>query len=211
MGLIVWILHSCNKVIWKCKNQQINHTQFWKDSTFNLSRSLKNDHNPQPLALDWCSLTAAAITLSLSVSASVARSISSWLMLNDHRWPSLSLPNVCLSDNWDNKTQSNSTDRFWYHSLALSLCSLQWQVPLTVALGNASTVCSESLIWINNKTGTLLLVWFKFYCCVSWYHSLNISVKCILWWGIHFLVAFRKQAAILGVFYVNSKLSCDCK
>uniref|UniRef100_A0A8C4HDV7 Thyrotropin-releasing hormone-degrading ectoenzyme n=1 Tax=Dicentrarchus labrax TaxID=13489 RepID=A0A8C4HDV7_DICLA len=32
--------------------------------------------------------------------------------------------------------------------------NLQWQVPLTVAVGNASRVCSESLIWINNKTET---------------------------------------------------------
>ncbi|XP_051805679.1 thyrotropin-releasing hormone-degrading ectoenzyme [Acanthochromis polyacanthus] len=32
--------------------------------------------------------------------------------------------------------------------------SLQWQVPLTVAVGNASSICSESLIWINNKTET---------------------------------------------------------
>ncbi|KAE8281210.1 Thyrotropin-releasing hormone-degrading ectoenzyme [Larimichthys crocea] len=31
---------------------------------------------------------------------------------------------------------------------------LQWQVPLTVAVGNASSVCSQSLIWINNKTET---------------------------------------------------------
>ncbi|XP_029903944.1 thyrotropin-releasing hormone-degrading ectoenzyme-like, partial [Myripristis murdjan] len=30
--------------------------------------------------------------------------------------------------------------------------SLQWQIPLTVALGNASRISSESLIWINNKT-----------------------------------------------------------
>uniref|UniRef100_A0A3P8PEI5 Aminopeptidase n=1 Tax=Astatotilapia calliptera TaxID=8154 RepID=A0A3P8PEI5_ASTCA len=29
-----------------------------------------------------------------------------------------------------------------------------WQVPLTVAVGNTSAVCSESLIWINNKTET---------------------------------------------------------
>uniref|UniRef100_A0A667Y9G3 Thyrotropin releasing hormone degrading enzyme, tandem duplicate 2 n=1 Tax=Myripristis murdjan TaxID=586833 RepID=A0A667Y9G3_9TELE len=36
-------------------------------------------------------------------------------------------------------------------SLSLSL-SLQWQIPLTVALGNASRISSESLIWINNKT-----------------------------------------------------------
>uniref|UniRef100_A0A671YEE0 Aminopeptidase n=1 Tax=Sparus aurata TaxID=8175 RepID=A0A671YEE0_SPAAU len=32
------------------------------------------------------------------------------------------------------------------------LSSLQWQVPLTVAVGNESSVGSESLIWINNKT-----------------------------------------------------------
>uniref|UniRef100_A0A3Q3VXE7 Thyrotropin-releasing hormone-degrading ectoenzyme n=1 Tax=Mola mola TaxID=94237 RepID=A0A3Q3VXE7_MOLML len=30
--------------------------------------------------------------------------------------------------------------------------SLHWQVPLTIAVGNTSTVGSESLIWINNKT-----------------------------------------------------------
>uniref|UniRef100_A0A3Q3IDK5 ERAP1-like C-terminal domain-containing protein n=1 Tax=Monopterus albus TaxID=43700 RepID=A0A3Q3IDK5_MONAL len=38
--------------------------------------------------------------------------------------------------------------------ITLPLCSLQWQVPLTVAVGNTSAVCSESLIWINNKTET---------------------------------------------------------
>ncbi|XP_061617702.1 thyrotropin-releasing hormone-degrading ectoenzyme-like isoform X3 [Phyllopteryx taeniolatus] len=32
--------------------------------------------------------------------------------------------------------------------------SLQWQVPLTVAMGNGSWVCSERLIWIHNKTET---------------------------------------------------------
>lgn len=32
--------------------------------------------------------------------------------------------------------------------------SLQWQVPLTVAVGNASATSKERLIWINNKTET---------------------------------------------------------
>ncbi|KAJ4924773.1 hypothetical protein JOQ06_003724, partial [Pogonophryne albipinna] len=32
--------------------------------------------------------------------------------------------------------------------------ALLWQIPLTVAVGNASSVCSENLIWINNKTET---------------------------------------------------------
>ncbi|MED6242731.1 hypothetical protein ATANTOWER_009020, partial [Ataeniobius toweri] len=37
-------------------------------------------------------------------------------------------------------------------NIPLPLCSLQWQVPLTVAVGNTSTVCLESLIWINSRT-----------------------------------------------------------
>lgn len=40
----------------------------------------------------------------------------------------------------------------------LPLCSLQWQVPLTVAVGNASAVGSESLLWVNNRTGTSILM-----------------------------------------------------
>uniref|UniRef100_A0A7N6B6L3 Aminopeptidase n=1 Tax=Anabas testudineus TaxID=64144 RepID=A0A7N6B6L3_ANATE len=41
-----------------------------------------------------------------------------------------------------------------YPVVTINSVCLQWQVPLTVAVGNASTVCSESLIWINNKTET---------------------------------------------------------
>ncbi|MCJ8742952.1 hypothetical protein PDJAM_G00088170 [Pangasius djambal] len=34
--------------------------------------------------------------------------------------------------------------------------SLQWQIPLNLALGNFSHMSSESLIWITNKTASLL-------------------------------------------------------
>uniref|UniRef100_A0A3Q0RUI7 Aminopeptidase n=1 Tax=Amphilophus citrinellus TaxID=61819 RepID=A0A3Q0RUI7_AMPCI len=47
-----------------------------------------------------------------------------------------------------------SQEHFLYGEEVRKNNSLQWQVPLTVAAGNASAVCSESLIWINNKTET---------------------------------------------------------
>lgn len=65
-----------------------------------------------------CSYYALTFRPSLSLynAVGVARSISSWLMLNDRRWPSLSPSNVFLSDNWGNKTQSNSSGHYWHHS-----------------------------------------------------------------------------------------------
>lgn len=82
---------------------------------------------------------------------SVARSISSWLMLSDHCWPSLSL-SFCLITEPVKPGPATMT----IPDITLPVCSLQWQVPLTVAVGNSSSVCSESLLWINNRTGTVL-------------------------------------------------------
>ncbi|XP_035003749.2 thyrotropin-releasing hormone-degrading ectoenzyme [Hippoglossus stenolepis] len=45
-----------------------------------------------------------------------------------------------------------SQEHFLYGQEARSNNSLQWQVPLTVAVGNTSTMSSERLIWINNRT-----------------------------------------------------------
>uniref|UniRef100_A0A3Q3N8H0 Thyrotropin-releasing hormone-degrading ectoenzyme n=1 Tax=Mastacembelus armatus TaxID=205130 RepID=A0A3Q3N8H0_9TELE len=47
-----------------------------------------------------------------------------------------------------------SQEHFLYGQEVKINNSLQWQVPLTVAVGNTSTVCSESLIWISNRTET---------------------------------------------------------
>nr|XP_046235241.1 thyrotropin-releasing hormone-degrading ectoenzyme-like isoform X1 [Scatophagus argus] len=47
-----------------------------------------------------------------------------------------------------------SQEHFLYGQEVRNNNSLQWQVPLTVAVGNASTAGSESLIWINNRTET---------------------------------------------------------
>ncbi|MEQ2175214.1 hypothetical protein GOODEAATRI_015801, partial [Goodea atripinnis] len=48
-------------------------------------------------------------------------------------------------------------EHFLYGEEVRKNISLQWQVPLTVAVGNTSTVCLESLIWINSRTGTVPL------------------------------------------------------
>ncbi|XP_057710612.1 thyrotropin-releasing hormone-degrading ectoenzyme isoform X1 [Corythoichthys intestinalis] len=45
-------------------------------------------------------------------------------------------------------------EHFLYVQEGRANSSLQWQVPLTVAVGNGSRVCSETLIWIRNKTET---------------------------------------------------------
>ncbi|XP_061663939.1 thyrotropin-releasing hormone-degrading ectoenzyme-like [Syngnathoides biaculeatus] len=47
-----------------------------------------------------------------------------------------------------------SQERFLYGQGGRGNSSLRWQVPLTVAMGNGSRVCSETLIWIHNKTET---------------------------------------------------------
>ncbi|XP_060935458.1 thyrotropin-releasing hormone-degrading ectoenzyme-like [Limanda limanda] len=47
---------------------------------------------------------------------------------------------------------SVSQEHFLYGQEARSNNSLQWQVPLTVAVGNTSTMSSERLLWINNRT-----------------------------------------------------------
>ncbi|CAB1417946.1 unnamed protein product, partial [Pleuronectes platessa] len=49
---------------------------------------------------------------------------------------------------------SVSQEHFLYGQEARSNNSLQWQVPLTVAVGNTSTMSSERLLWINNRTET---------------------------------------------------------
>lgn len=53
---------------------------------------------------------------------------------------------ILADDNWKCKGLTSLS----------TLCSSLWQVPLTVAVGNASTVGLETLIWINNRTGTVL-------------------------------------------------------
>lgn len=63
----------------------------------------------------------------------------------------IALPNVSLRGNGGNKVGSGPAS---FTDTTLSLCSLQWQIPLTVAVGNESSVCVEHLIWINNRTGT---------------------------------------------------------
>ncbi|XP_061839538.1 thyrotropin-releasing hormone-degrading ectoenzyme-like [Nerophis lumbriciformis] len=45
-----------------------------------------------------------------------------------------------------------SQEHFLYGQDGRGNRSLQWQVPLTVAVGNESWVCPETLIWIHNKT-----------------------------------------------------------
>ncbi|XP_037837310.1 thyrotropin-releasing hormone-degrading ectoenzyme [Kryptolebias marmoratus] len=47
-----------------------------------------------------------------------------------------------------------SQEHFLYGEEVRKNTSFQWQVPLTVAVGNSSSVCLESLLWINNRTET---------------------------------------------------------
>ncbi|XP_031152785.1 thyrotropin-releasing hormone-degrading ectoenzyme isoform X1 [Sander lucioperca] len=75
------------------------------------------------------------------------------------RWTlQMGYPVVTISKNQSEQLPTHyitvSQEHFLYGQEGRSNNSLQWQVPLTVAVGNASSVCSESLIWINNKTET---------------------------------------------------------
>lgn len=98
-------------------------------------------------------------------------------------------------------------------NILLPFCSLQWQVPLTVAVGNSSTVCLESLIWINNRTGevapetpadisgSLFLLMCKWSCsseltgCFLGRICLRIKpaqeLKLIICWALHMRAAFN--------------------
>uniref|UniRef100_A0A673A0F8 Aminopeptidase n=1 Tax=Sphaeramia orbicularis TaxID=375764 RepID=A0A673A0F8_9TELE len=75
------------------------------------------------------------------------------------RWTlQMGYPIITISKNQSEQVPTHyitvTQEHFLYGEEVRNNNSLQWQVPLTVALGNASTVCSESLIWVNNKTET---------------------------------------------------------
>ncbi|CAG5926734.1 unnamed protein product [Menidia menidia] len=75
------------------------------------------------------------------------------------RWTlQMGYPVVTISKNQSEQLPTHyitvSQEHFLYGQDLRKNISLQWQVPLTVAVGNASAVCLESLIWINNKTET---------------------------------------------------------
>ncbi|XP_071358305.1 thyrotropin-releasing hormone-degrading ectoenzyme-like isoform X2 [Trachinotus anak] len=75
------------------------------------------------------------------------------------RWTlQMGYPVVTISKNQSEQLPTHyitvSQEHFLYGQEVRSNHSLQWQVPLTVAVGNTSAVCLESLIWINNKTET---------------------------------------------------------
>ncbi|XP_075967939.1 thyrotropin-releasing hormone-degrading ectoenzyme-like [Anarhichas minor] len=75
------------------------------------------------------------------------------------RWTlQMGYPVVTISKNQSEQLTTHyitiSQEHFLYGQELRSNNSLQWQIPLTVAVGNASSVCAESLIWINNKTET---------------------------------------------------------
>ncbi|XP_041820045.1 thyrotropin-releasing hormone-degrading ectoenzyme-like [Chelmon rostratus] len=75
------------------------------------------------------------------------------------RWTlQMGYPVVTISKNQSEQLPTHyitvSQEHFLYGQEVRNNNSLQWQVPLTVAVGNASAVGSESLIWINNKTET---------------------------------------------------------
>uniref|UniRef100_A0A665UCD9 ERAP1-like C-terminal domain-containing protein n=1 Tax=Echeneis naucrates TaxID=173247 RepID=A0A665UCD9_ECHNA len=73
------------------------------------------------------------------------------------RWTlQMGYPVITISKNQSEQLPTHyitvSQEHFLYGQEVRRNNSLQWQVPLTVAVGNASAVCLESLIWINNKT-----------------------------------------------------------
>ncbi|KAG7218728.1 hypothetical protein INR49_019764, partial [Caranx melampygus] len=75
------------------------------------------------------------------------------------RWTlQMGYPVVTISKNQSEQLPTHyitvNQEHFLYGQEVRGNNSLQWQVPLTVAVGNASTVCLERLIWINNKTET---------------------------------------------------------
>uniref|UniRef100_A0A3B5LY67 Aminopeptidase n=1 Tax=Xiphophorus couchianus TaxID=32473 RepID=A0A3B5LY67_9TELE len=73
------------------------------------------------------------------------------------RWTlQMGYPVVTISKNQSEQLSTHyikvTQEHFLYGEEVRNNLSLLWQVPLTVAVGNASTVCLESLIWINNRT-----------------------------------------------------------
>ncbi|KAM4523732.1 thyrotropin-releasing hormone-degrading ectoenzyme-like isoform 2-T2 [Fundulus diaphanus] len=75
------------------------------------------------------------------------------------RWTlQMGYPVVTISKNQSEQLPTHyitvTQEHFLYGEEVRNNVSLQWQVPLTVAVGNASTVCMESLLWINNRTET---------------------------------------------------------
>ncbi|XP_044198996.1 thyrotropin-releasing hormone-degrading ectoenzyme-like [Thunnus albacares] len=75
------------------------------------------------------------------------------------RWTlQMGYPVITISKNQSEQLPTHyitvTQEHFLYGQEVKNNNSLQWQVPLTVAAGNASAVCSETLIWINNKTET---------------------------------------------------------
>ncbi|XP_074482007.1 thyrotropin-releasing hormone-degrading ectoenzyme-like [Sebastes fasciatus] len=75
------------------------------------------------------------------------------------RWTlQMGYPVVTISKNQSEQLPTHyitvSQEHFLYGQDVRSNNSLQWQVPLTVAVGNTSSVSAETLIWINNRTET---------------------------------------------------------
>ncbi|KAK5615989.1 hypothetical protein CRENBAI_019225, partial [Crenichthys baileyi] len=73
------------------------------------------------------------------------------------RWTlQMGYPVVTISKNQSEQLPTHyitiTQEHFLYGEEVRNNNSLQWQVPLTVAVGNTSTVCLDSLIWINNRT-----------------------------------------------------------
>uniref|UniRef100_A0A3P8V2C3 Aminopeptidase n=1 Tax=Cynoglossus semilaevis TaxID=244447 RepID=A0A3P8V2C3_CYNSE len=76
------------------------------------------------------------------------------------RWTlQMGYPVVTVSKNQSDQLPTHyitvSQEHFLYgQGVWRNSSSLQWQVPLTVAVGNSTSVSSERLIWINNRTET---------------------------------------------------------
>ncbi|XP_035468072.1 thyrotropin-releasing hormone-degrading ectoenzyme-like isoform X2 [Scophthalmus maximus] len=75
------------------------------------------------------------------------------------RWTlQMGYPVVTISKNQSEQLPTHyitvSQEHFLYAQEVRGNNSLQWQVPLTVAVGNESALSAERLIWINNKTET---------------------------------------------------------
>ncbi|XP_024138443.1 thyrotropin-releasing hormone-degrading ectoenzyme isoform X1 [Oryzias melastigma] len=75
------------------------------------------------------------------------------------RWTlQMGYPVVTISKNQSEQRPTHyitiTQKHFLYGEEARKNLSLQWQIPLTVAVGNESSVCVEHLIWINNRTET---------------------------------------------------------
>ncbi|XP_034382227.1 thyrotropin-releasing hormone-degrading ectoenzyme-like [Cyclopterus lumpus] len=75
------------------------------------------------------------------------------------RWTlQMGYPVVTISKNQSEQLPTHyvtiSQEHFLYGQELRSNNSLQWQIPLTVAVGNASSVSAESLIWVHNRSET---------------------------------------------------------